>query len=39
MRPLLAWLQRAVIMRALDRLTGGIFVTFGVALALDARSR
>lgn len=39
MRPLVGWLQRAAVMRSLDRLTGGIFVAFGVGLALDARAR
>jgi threonine/homoserine/homoserine lactone efflux protein len=39
MRPLVGWLQRASVMRTLDRLTGGIFVAFGVGLALHARAR
>lgn len=39
MRPLVAWLRRAEVMRNLDRLTGGIFIAFGVGLALDARTR
>jgi threonine/homoserine/homoserine lactone efflux protein len=39
MRPLVGWLQHASVMRALDRLTGGIFVAFGVSLALEARTR
>jgi len=39
MRPLVAWLRHASVMTALDRLTGGIFVAFGVGLALDARAR
>jgi len=33
MRPLVAWLRHGSVMRALDRLTGGIFVVFGVGLA------
>jgi threonine/homoserine/homoserine lactone efflux protein len=42
MRPLVAWLRHGSVMRALDRLTGGIFVVFGVGLAIDgidARTR
>ena len=39
MRPLVAWLRHGSVMRALDRLTGGIFVVFGVGLAIEARAR
>jgi threonine/homoserine/homoserine lactone efflux protein len=37
MRPLLGWLRHASVIRALDRVTGGLFVSFGVGLALQAR--
>jgi threonine/homoserine/homoserine lactone efflux protein len=37
-RPLLGALRRPGVMRWLDRLTGGLFVAFGLKLALDARS-
>lgn len=39
MRPLVRWLTRAAVMKALDRTTGGIFVAFGVGLALEARTK
>lgn len=37
-RPLLGALRRPGVMLWLDRLTGGLFVAFGLKLALDARS-
>jgi len=33
--PLKRWLQRAVVVRWLDRVTGGVFIGFGARLALD----
>lgn len=36
-RPLAGLLQRAAVIRWLDRLTGGVFLTFGVRLALERR--
>lgn len=36
-RPIATWLQRPVVVRACDRLTGGVFVAFGMALALGSR--
>jgi threonine/homoserine/homoserine lactone efflux protein len=36
-RPLTQFLQRPVIARRCDRLTGAIFITFGLVLALDSR--
>jgi len=36
-RPIAGVLQRAAVVRWLDRLTGGVFVAFGVRLALDRR--
>jgi len=36
-RPLLDALRRPGVMQGLDRLTGGLFVAFGLKLALDAR--
>jgi|SRR5579859_711554 len=36
-RPVSALLQRASVVRWLDRLTGGVFLGFGVRLALDRR--
>jgi threonine/homoserine/homoserine lactone efflux protein len=36
-RPIAAVLQRATVVRWLDRLTGGLFVAFGVRLALERR--
>ena len=35
MRPLKAWLARPGVVRVLDRVTGLVFVGFGVKLALD----
>jgi len=37
-KPLLGALRRPGVMRWLDRLTGGLFLAFGLKLALDARS-
>jgi threonine/homoserine/homoserine lactone efflux protein len=36
-RPIAGMLQRSAVVRWLDRLTGGVFVAFGVRLALDRR--
>jgi threonine/homoserine/homoserine lactone efflux protein len=36
-RPIAGVLQRSAVVRWLDRLTGGVFVAFGVRLALDRR--
>jgi threonine/homoserine/homoserine lactone efflux protein len=35
--PLKQWLSRAVVVRWLDRVTGGVFLAFGLKLALDRR--
>jgi RhtB (resistance to homoserine/threonine) family protein len=37
MRPLKAWLARPGVVRALDRVTGLVFIGFGVRLALERR--
>lgn len=37
-RPLTAWLRRPVVLRWLDRATGGLFLAFGAKLALDQRA-
>lgn len=36
-RPIAAWLKRPGVVQACDRLTGGVFVAFGVGLALGTR--
>jgi threonine/homoserine/homoserine lactone efflux protein len=36
-RPISTFLRRPVVVRACDRLTGGAFVAFGLALALESR--
>lgn len=36
-RPLARWLARPAVARGLDRLTGGVFIAFGVKLALERR--
>jgi threonine/homoserine/homoserine lactone efflux protein len=36
-RPIAGVLQRAAVVRWLDRATGGVFVAFGVKLALERR--
>jgi threonine/homoserine/homoserine lactone efflux protein len=36
-RPIAGVLQRAAVVRWLDRLTGGVFLAFGVRLALERR--
>jgi threonine/homoserine/homoserine lactone efflux protein len=36
-RPIAAWLKRSVVVQACDRLTGSVFVAFGVGLALESR--
>jgi threonine/homoserine/homoserine lactone efflux protein len=37
-RPLVAWLRRRAVMKALDRVTGGVFIAFGARLALTPNS-
>src|SRR5262249_37715155 len=36
-RPLTQWLRRPAVVRRLDRMTGGIFIAFGVRLAIESR--
>ncbi len=36
-RPIAGALQKAAVVRWLDRLTGGVFLAFGVRLALERR--
>jgi threonine/homoserine/homoserine lactone efflux protein len=36
-RPIAGALRKAAVVRWLDRLTGGLFVAFGVRLALERR--
>jgi len=36
-RPLSRFLRKPAVVQACDRLTGGMFVAFGVALALQSR--
>jgi threonine/homoserine/homoserine lactone efflux protein len=36
-RPLMQWLRRPSVVRWLDRATGGIFICFGVRLAVESR--
>jgi len=36
-QPIAAMLRRATVIRALDRLTGGLFIAFGLRLALEGR--
>ena len=36
-RPIAGFLRRPATVRMLDRMTGGVFVAFGVALGLDSR--
>lgn len=38
-RPLVTWLHRPTVVRALDRITGGIFIAFAVRLAVAQNSR
>jgi threonine/homoserine/homoserine lactone efflux protein len=38
-RPLLGWLRRPGVVKMLDRITGGIFIAFGVRLAVAANGR
>jgi threonine/homoserine/homoserine lactone efflux protein len=38
-RPLVRWLRRATVVRSLDRITGCIFIGFGVRLAVASNSR
>lgn len=38
-RPIARWLCRPRVLRALDRATGGVFVAFGAALALEGLGR
>ena len=35
-RPLTEWMRRPKVIKSLDRLTGGIFVAFGLALAVES---
>ena len=37
MRPLLRWLRRPSVIRALDRATGAVFLLFGLRLAIESR--
>jgi len=36
-RPLAKWLSRPTVMRGLDRMTGAVFIAFGLKLALEKR--
>lgn len=36
-RPLARWLSRPAVMRGLDRMTGAVFIAFGLKLALERR--
>ena len=36
-RPLAKWLSRPAVMRGLDRMTGAVFIAFGLKLALEKR--
>ena len=36
-RPLARWLSRPAVMRGLDRMTGAVFIAFGIRLALEKR--
>ena len=36
-RSLSRWLKRSAVVTLLDRLTGGLFITFGLGLALESR--
>jgi len=36
-QPIARWLRRPKVLQSLDRVTGGLFLAFGLALALDAR--
>lgn len=36
-RPLARWLSRPAVMRGLDRMTGAVFIVFGLKLALEKR--
>jgi threonine/homoserine/homoserine lactone efflux protein len=38
-RPIARWLRRPAVIRGCDRMTGGLFLAFGVALAVESRSR
>ena len=35
--PLARWLSRPAVMRGLDRMTGAVFIAFGLKLALEKR--
>jgi threonine/homoserine/homoserine lactone efflux protein len=37
MRPMAGFLRRPATVKVLDRMTGGVFVAFGIALGLDSR--
>jgi len=36
-RPLARWLSRPAVTRGLDRVTGAVFIAFGLRLALEKR--
>ena len=36
-RPLARWLSCPAVMRGLDRMTGAVFIAFGLKLALEKR--
>jgi len=38
-RPIARWLRRPALLRSCDRLTGAVFVAFGIGLAIESRSR
>jgi threonine/homoserine/homoserine lactone efflux protein len=38
-RPIARWLRRPTVIRGFDRLTGALFLAFGVGLAIESRSR
>jgi threonine/homoserine/homoserine lactone efflux protein len=38
-RPLIGWLRRPAVVKMLDRITGGIFIAFGVRLAVASNVR
>jgi threonine/homoserine/homoserine lactone efflux protein len=38
-RPIARWLRRPALLRTCDRLTGAVFVAFGIGLAIESRSR
>lgn len=36
-RPIASWLKKPIVVQACDRLTGGVFIAFGLGLALGSR--